>query len=767
MMCSPPQKCRHGAFVLRSIILAFLAVVTPGLLSPAARAQSIFNCSSGFASTGACSTSYLYSGSGNFQGNTTLNGSQMALVPVGQGHNGNALWYQTRVNVQGFTTTFTFVPGQGNMAFVIQNSTLDNGGGRSFAAGAGGEAGFSQFASEGNAPNNVFALDLDSYSPLTNTAPFTYSSAQVYQTLQAPYLPANGSNAVPDYPTNKVSTSPVNLTNGTQGTPSGDTYSATVTYSGNTLTLSMFDVTAGGSCPGASCFSQTWTGVYIPAIVGSTTAYVGFTSGVGGTASDPIYVNGMSYTVNSPTAGSGFAAWNANSTTNNGTLSAASPVYSVTPGSYSGTQTVSISTSTAGAYICYELSTSYPSLTPQPNNNGGCNAGTLYTGPVTISSSTTLYAMAGTSNAADPSTLGPPSSLVAGTYTINAGGSAATPTFSPVSGTYTTAQSVSISDATSGATIYYTTDGTTPTTSSTKYTGPITVSSTETVGAIAVATGDTNSALASATYNINVPVVSTPTFSPGGGTYTSAQSVSISDATSGATIYYTTNGTMPTTSSTAYTVPITVSTTETLEAIAVVTGDTNSAVASAAYTINVPVVSTPTFSPGGGTYISAQSVTISDATSGATVYYTTNGTTPTTSSAKYTGPITVSTTETLEAIAVVTGDTNSAVASAAYTINVPVVSTPTFSPAGGSYTSAQSVTISDATSGATIYYTTNGTTPTTSSTKYSGPITVSTTETLEAIAVVTGDTNSAAASATYTINVPVVSTPTFSPAGGT
>ena len=61
-------------------------------------------------------------------------------------------------------------------------------------------------------------------------------------------------------------------------------------------------------------------------------------------------------------------------------------------------------------------------------------------------------------------------------------------------------------------------------------------------------------------------------------------------------------------------------------------------------------------------------MSISDATSGATIYYTTNGATPTTSSAKYTGPVTVSTTETLEAMAVHSGDTNSAAASAAYTI---------------------------------------------------------------------------------------------------
>ncbi len=80
------------------------------------------------------------------------------------------------------------------------------------------------------------------------------------------------------------------------------------------------------------------------------------------------------------------------------------------------------------------------------------------------------------------------------------------------------------------------------------------------------------------------------------------------------------------------------------------------------------------------------------------------------------------------------------------------VATPVFNPAAGTYTTTQSVTITDATSGATIYYTTNGTTPTTSSTKYTGKITVSSTETIEAIAVASDYTNSAVASATYTIS---------------
>jgi len=240
--------------------------------------------------------------------------------------------------------------------------------------------------------------------------------------------------------------------------------------------------------------------------------------------------------------------------------------------------------------------------------------------------------------------------------------------------------------------------------------------------------------------------------SPAAGTYTSAQSVTVTDSTAGATVYYTTNGTTPTASSSVYSGAISVSATETVEAIAVVSGFSNSAVASAAYTINLPAA-TPVISPAAGTYTSVQSVTITDATAGATVYYTTNGTTPTAASAVYGGAISVSATETVEAIAVAGGFSNSAVASAAYTINLPAA-TPVISPAAGTYTSAQSVTITDSTAGATIYYTTNGTTPTASSAVYGGAISVSTTETIEAIAVATGFTTSAVATADYVVTLP-------------
>ena len=82
------------------------------------------------------------------------------------------------------------------------------------------------------------------------------------------------------------------------------------------------------------------------------------------------------------------------------------------------------------------------------------------------------------------------------------GSPAATPTFSIPSGRYTSPQSVTISDTTAGATIYYTTDGTTPTPASTPYTGAITVNSTETIAAMATANGYSASAVATATYTM-------------------------------------------------------------------------------------------------------------------------------------------------------------------------------------------------------------------------------------------------------------------------
>jgi LysM repeat protein len=325
------------------------------------------------------------------------------------------------------------------------------------------------------------------------------------------------------------------------------------------------------------------------------------------------------------------------------------PTFSLAGGSaaYATPQTVTVSDSTAGASIYYTTNGTTPTT-----------SSTLYAGPITVSVTETIEAIAvetGYTNS-------PVSSVL---YTIAPGVPA--PAFSPAAGTYATPQSITIGDSMAGTTIYYTTNGTAPTTASTKYTAAITVSATETLEAIAVKAGYNNSAVMTAAYTI-APMLPAPTLSLAAGTYTAPQSVTIGEATAGATIYYTTNGTAPTTASTKYSGAITVSATETLEAIAVETGYSNSPVTTAAYTI-VPVLPAPTFSLASGTYTATQSVTIADATAGTTIYYTTNGTAPTTASTKYTGAITVSATETLEAIAVETGYTNSSTAAAAYTIS--------------------------------------------------------------------------------------------------
>ncbi len=264
----------------------------------------------------------------------------------------------------------------------------------------------------------------------------------------------------------------------------------------------------------------------------------------------------------------------------------------------------------------------------------------------------------------------------------------------------------------------------------------------------------------------NTNQVEAPTFSPSEGAYASTQSVTISSATDGAEIHYTTDGTDPTCSSgTTYTAAISVSATKTIKAIACKDSMNDSEIVSATYTIgggNTTTVYTPTFNHGTGSYNTSLSIIISTATAGATIHYTTDGsTTPTCSSTTYISPINVSSNETIEAIGCKTGLTNSSIATAVYTINSGsnTVATPTFSPAGTNYSTPQSVTISDTTSGASIHYTFNDS-PTTppndpncASTTYSAPISVGAgvTKSIKAVACTSAGYTSSISSATYII----------------
>ena len=175
---------------------------------------------------------------------------------------------------------------------------------------------------------------------------------------------------------------------------------------------------------------------------------------------------------------------------------------------------------------------------------------------------------------------------VTANFSVSSSGQAATPTFSPVSGTYSSAQTLTLGTTASGASIRYTTDGSAPTeTAGTLYTGAVTVNSTTTIRAIAYEAGMNDSSIGSATYTI-LQTVAAPAFNPVAGTYTTAQSVTLATTTAGAAIRYTTDGSAPSeTSGTLYNGPIPIKATTTLKAIAYATGMADSLIASGTYTI--------------------------------------------------------------------------------------------------------------------------------------------------------------------------------------
>ncbi len=106
--------------------------------------------------------------------------------------------------------------------------------------------------------------------------------------------------------------------------------------------------------------------------------------------------------------------------------------------------------------------------------------------------------------------------------------STATPKFSVKPGTYSSAVTVKIRDASRGAVIYYTTDGWTPTAASTRYTGPITIDSTTSLQAIAISPYGRRSRVATAVYTLNgvPPMPAAPQSGPAGPNPTAAASAS-------------------------------------------------------------------------------------------------------------------------------------------------------------------------------------------------------------------------------------------------
>ena len=314
---------------------------------------------------------------------------------------------------------------------------------------------------------------------------------------------------------------------------------------------------------------------------------------------------------------------------------------------------------------------------------------------------------------------------VYGTPAINT--KVATPTMTPTTGTYTSTQTVTIIDGTSGSIIRYTTDGSTPTaTNGTVYTAPFTISANTTIKAIAYKAAITDSDVITSVITINIPPTTnialnksaTASSAIGGntaamafdsdniGTRWESTSTDLQWITVDLGSNYSVTGaklTWETAAGKDYKIQVSTDNAtwvdgytktggtggvENITFASAVTGRyvrMNGTARTTGYGYSLwgfevygtsgvinPVV-IPVITPGTGTFTSAQTVTIADVTVGASIRYTTDGSTPTsTTGTVYTGAFTVAATTTIKAIAYKTGMTDSSLATSTITINTTV-----------------------------------------------------------------------------------------------
>jgi hypothetical protein len=150
------------------------------------------------------------------------------------------------------------------------------------------------------------------------------------------------------------------------------------------------------------------------------------------------------------------------------TLVAAAPVFDPPSGSYPAPLTVTITSATPTAKIAYTPNGSIPSEFA------------AYTGPITLTASGKIYALAQETGFTSSPT-------VETAYTLQP--AAATPALSVAAGNCNSTLTVTMADSTAGAMIYYTTNGNEPTVASAKYAGPVTVTAHEVLKAVAIARG--------------------------------------------------------------------------------------------------------------------------------------------------------------------------------------------------------------------------------------------------------------------------------------
>ena len=341
----------------------------------------------------------------------------------------------------------------------------------------------------------------------------------------------------------------------------------------------------------------------------------------------------------------------------------------------------------------------------------------------------------------------------------------ATPTFSQSynsGNSYWYPNTVTLSCATSSVTMYYTVDGSTPTTSSTLYSAPFDITASVTVKALAVKSGYLNSTIGSRIYD-QQRVTATPTITQNnsesgitnatGAAYPTVVTIS---GESGATFRYTVDGSTPDGSSTLYSAPFNNLNVATLKVKSFKTNYVDSAVVTQSYTQRT--VSPPVFSHPGGEIVLGSTVSISTTTPGCSIYYTVDGSTPTNASTLYTAPVTINAALTLKAIAYKTSGFQpaswqiSSVTSASYIgpLSPAVTITPDGSGAYEFPVKVQLLILPEGLAVDAIYYTVDGSTPDNTDTLYTGYFTITDTTTVKAISVKAGYSDSNVAAATIT-----------------